>query len=174
MKKLIALLSFAALVGSVSASELWWTVNTDSPTIDDATGSAVEWTTARVMANKTGYNYGGEVVGSETKDNLVAFGDAFTDLGSYDSSGYYFYIELMNGAESVAKSYLGAKQGAASYNEIKGSLVSSDPMAIGSTGSVYSGFSSGGFTSANVVPEPTSGVLLAFGLMMLGLKRKRV
>lgn len=168
MKKLFAVLAVLALAGSVQASELWWTVS-GAPTDG--------WTEAKLFANTTGYNYDGELVGSVTKADLDNFGDVFTQLqvGSvdYDSSVYSFYVELFNGNDSIGqKSYVTTSpaQGAVVRDNLAGSIAQDTMDWAGK--SVYTGFSQ--FTDSNVIPEPTSGLLVMLGMMMLGLKRKRV
>ena len=164
MKKLFAVLAVLALAGSVQASELWWTVS----------GAPAEgWTEAKLFANTTGYNYDGELVGSVTKADLDNFGDAFTQLGNYDSSAYSFYVELFNGNDSIGqKSYVTTSpaQGAVAHDKLAESIAKDTMDWAGK--SVYTGFSQ--FTDSNVIPEPTSGLLVMLGMMMLGLKRKRV
>lgn len=178
MKKLAIVFAILSLVGFVRASEMLWMINNSmydqsgvGTVHDQATDTDVQWTTARLMANTTGYNFGTGVelgrVSSEVMDEL---GKVYTTFGSdFNPAGYSFYVELLNGQDVVAKTYVDDRHGGASYEAVKGSIAT-DVMDIGST-SPYSGFSS--FTSANVIPEPTSGLLLAIGMMMLGLKRKR-
>lgn len=165
MKKLFVVLAALALAGGVQASELWWTVS-GAPTDG--------WTEAKLFANTTGYNYDGELVGSVTKTDLDNFGDAFTQLGDFDSAAYSFYVELFNGTESIGqKSYVSLSspaQGSVAYGKLADSIAKDTMDWAGK--SVYTGFSQ--FTDSNVIPEPTSGLLVMLGMMMLGLKRKRV
>lgn len=166
MKKILVVAAAFALAGMVQASELWWTVA-------DAPADAGTWDTAKLFANQTGYNYGGTEVGSVSKDDLDNFGDAITDLGVYGNSAYSFYVELFNGDTTTGyKTYVqtaNPPKGAASYDSLSGSVLG-DPFDY-NTKSVYTGFSQ--FTTSNVVPEPTSGLLVALGMMLFGLKRKR-
>ena len=62
-------------------------------------------------------------------------------------------------------------QGGTTLQALKdaGAIDSGDPLSPGA--SAYTGFSQ--FTTSNVVPEPTSGLLVALGMMLFGLKRKR-
>lgn len=81
-------------------------------------------------------------------------------LGDYARDGWSFIVELYNGDAFVSQS--------------------SSPMTwaeVASAGAIYSPLNPGGagtatFTSFNV-PEPTSGLLMLFGLCGLALKRKR-
>lgn len=166
MKKILVVAAAFALAGMVQASELWWTVNSVPTEVGD-------WTTAKLFANQTGYNYGGTAVGSVSKADLDNFGDAITDLGDYGNSAYSFYVELFNGDTTTGyKTYVqtaNPPKGAANYDSLSGSVLD-DPFDY-NTKSVYTGFSQ--FTTSNVVPEPTSGLLVALGMMLFGLKRKR-
>ena len=86
------------------------------------------------------------------------FGDQFaTDISSYSSNSYYFYVELANGLRTDAFNY--ANLGDALY---KGgiSMPAVAPSAFGQV-ATYN------------VPEPTSGLLFLVGGMLLGLKRRR-
>ena len=179
MKKLLAILVLTAAITS-QASELWFMMNGVSygdgtATVSDGiNGGDITWTTARLWANTTGYNYGGEAISEAiSASELKEFGDAyFTFSDDYANSSYSFYVELLNGETSVGKTYISSgnpPKGAANYRDIAGA-VSQDIMDVGGT-SPYSGFSN--FSTSNVIPEPTSGLLLAIGMMMLGLKRKR-
>ena len=165
MKKLFVVLAALALAGGVQASELWWTVS--------GTGATV-WDEAKLFANTTGYNYDGVEVDSVSKADLDNFGDAFAQLDDYDSSAYSFYVELFNaGLTTGQKSYVSTSspaQGAVAHADLAGSIAK-DTMDWAGKG-VYSGFSQ--FTDSNVIPEPTSGLLMALGMMLFGLKRKRV
>lgn len=168
MKKILIVAAAFALTGMVQASELWWTVNSVPTEVGD-------WNTAKLFANQTGYNYGGTEVGSVSKTDLDNFGDAITDLGDYGNSAYSFYVELFNGADTTGyKTYVATSakpQGAVSYSDLaKNGAILDEPIEFGGK-DPYSGFSD--FTTSNVVPEPTSGLLVALGMMLFGLKRKR-
>lgn len=171
MKK-IAIIAVVIAMASISqSSELWWTV-ADNP----ATGTSENWTTAKLFANTTGYNYGGTELDSVTATDMSDWGSWSTELGTYGTAAYSFYVELYNSSnESLGKSYVSTStpQGAMSYTALAeaGAIYDSGSI-MNPTASAYTGFSS--FTTSNVVPEPTSGLLVLFGMMALGLKRKRV
>ena len=174
MKKLLVIAAVLALGSLAQASELWWTVST--PTSVD--GSEVGWDHAYLMANSTGFNYGGTQVGSAvTIDQMDLLGRGQTDLSGLDSSAKYFYIELRDAQDQVVgKSYVstqadgGKNQGAVKIEDVAGSIYDG-PTSPGGA-SPYSGFTN--FTTSDVIPEPTSGLLMALGMMMLALKRRRV
>lgn len=172
MKKLVLLASIFGAVGFASASELWWTIG-DSPTLD---GQAItEWSVAKVYASADGYNYGGtELPKSWSKEEIGDWGYAFSTLPDTLSSAKSFYVELYNSTTQfdestfVGRSYVtlpseGAPQGAAD-------LTASIASSVMSTPTVYS-FNM--FTTSKVVPEPTTGLLMLFGLAGLALRRRR-
>lgn len=170
MKKLIALFAVAAMAGLAQADVLYWMVGGTQMDLES-------WDSAKLYANKTGYNYGGELVASISRGDLE-FLDTVTS-SKVDGAGYSFYLELFKGTDSVGKSYLSSvamgdssNQGAVSWADlVKAGAVVSDIMEAG-TATPYAGFAK--FTTADVVPEPTSGLLVLLGMAVLGLKRKRV
>lgn len=175
MKKLLVL-AVAIVTASISqASELWWTVANPvnvSATPGGSTASS-EWATAKLFASASGYNTGGIELDTVTSSDMAAYSEIITDLGAYGTSAYSFYVELFNSSsESLGKSYMAANQGATPYNDLVSAGAIDTGNIMNPTASAYTGFSS--FTTAEVIPEPTSGVLVLLGMMALGLKRKRV
>jgi len=164
------------MLTTASASELWWTINDTDGTIS-VDGKDVTWDSAKLCANKIGYNYiddTGTSFASVTLSQLQDIGMASTALGDY-GSGYSFFIELYNGKEVVGRSYVtkgpvGTALGAVSYNTLSANGNVFDNAFDTPATTPYS-FES--FTTANVVPEPTSGLLVLIGALALGLKRKR-
>lgn len=169
MKKVLVIVSAMMFAGLVQASEMWWTVSTAE--------SEPTWDEARLIANN-GFWYGTNVSGTQvdsiSKADLTGFdGVVVTDFGNKDYSGYSFYVELYNGGQKVGKSYVSTTQGAATYGDlVTAGAINSGDVFNQDTTSVYSGFSQ--FGTGDVIPEPTSGVLMALGMMLFGLKRKRV
>ena len=160
MKKLLTFAFAVAALACANASELWWTVNTE-------TTSDFDWATAKLFASADGNNFEGTQLGDEwTKAEIADWGNAFTDLTGSENA---FYIELYNSeGNRVATS-------ATRVDDVRGyGAVSAAALA----GSVWDGGMStpSPYTfsqfSANVVPEPTSGLMILLGLAALGLKRK--
>ena len=174
MKKLLVVVAAVAFGAVAQASELWWTVATDA-TVD---GKSVGWTVAKLYANDSGEtkNFGSQnLVDTGLKSELV--GDEFlmSDISGYGSASS-FYVELWNSDQLVGKSYISmnqpnmfANQGAASMAD----LASHTRTSVRDT-PPSSPYSFENFTMSDVVPEPTSGLLMALGMMMLALKRRRV
>lgn len=171
MKKLLLVACVGLMASFACASELWWTLDTTA-TVDDN-----PWSTAALFATSEGYNYDGTKVGSTISKGLMDdLGYVATELGGYGSSTYSFYVELYNSSnERIGASYVslggeGARpQGATSYDDLSGALYTPGMSTVNVT--PYAGFSN--FTTSQVVPEPTSGLLMLIGLAGLALKRKR-
>lgn len=163
MKKLLVLLSAVACISMAQASELWWFV-ADTVTVDGV--SDVQWNSAQLFGNSLGsVNSGGDKIGdvvlhADMQDMLQAY-------GNLDKSYTSFYVELYNSAgEKVGISYSTFRWNATSKSD------------IAAAGGIYDGPITGGASpyefTAFAIPEPTSGLLVMLGMMMLGLKRKRV
>lgn len=170
MKKLLILVGAITALSISQASELWWTV-ADNATVD---GNSATWDTAKFYASSTGYNYDGTQIGSDiAKTDMEDLGFWSSDISSYDSSAYSFYVELWNSESLVGRSYVSTgtpPQGATPYSSLSGAIYSTS--SIMNPTAEPASFSQ--FTTAEVIPEPTSGVLVLLGMMALGLKRKRV
>ena len=153
----IAFCATLALMGSASASTLFWQVNKDEAGQLgwDGTGDP----TYAVLKATTGTL--AEGVGIAAYD--LSEGKAWaTDLGDYGNSTYSFFVELINASGTVY-----TQKAATSYNDLLSSGYVSASALDRPTGAL-----SGGFNGA-AVPEPTSGVLLLIGGAMLALRRRR-
>lgn len=171
MKKALILVGAIAAFSFSQASELWWTV-ADTVSVD---GKSTSWETAKLFASANGYNYGGTQIGDAVNAaDMADWGFWNSDLGGYGSSSYSFYVELYNSSEvSVGKSYVSTTtnppQGATPYATLSGAIY--DGNLMNPTASAYT-FSS--FTTSDVIPEPSSGLMMLLGMIALGLKRKKV
>lgn len=154
----IAFCATLALMGSASASTLFWQVNKDGagPLGWDGTGDpkyAVLKATTGTLADGVG------IVGYDLSEGTAWA----TDLGTYGDSSYSFFVELINASGSPVYT----QKAATSYDNLLSSGYVSASALDRPTGAV-----SGGFNGASV-PEPTSGVLLLIGGAMLALRRRR-
>ena len=181
MKKLITICAVALSMGAFAAdsylywmldesSELSWT-GTDKTTsitaptynkvalavVTDATGQKVDSYLSLYSVNGT----------AQTAPVAITPADGaslFANLGNYATSGYSYYIELLNDSTVVGRS-----ANTLSYSAAAAYIQS----AIGGTSQMSAQqWSPSAFTTA-AIPEPTSGLLLLLGLAGLALKRKR-
>ena len=189
MRKAIFALSVAVAISSANASYLYWQIDTS-----EASGLVSEpYTGARVFASTDGgaasrvyldlgygdYDTGafqtlGTAVQVPLYDSVVAVVDSST-LGG-DPSGYSFYIELINysvwdankDASSIASGAFVAQSDGESVmtysNLVDSKYIGADLSPVSMA--VWHG---GSYTT---VPEPTSAMLVLFGLAGLALKRR--
>ena len=154
----IAFCATLALMGSASASTLFWQVNKDAAGSLgwDGTGDpkyAVLKATTGTFAEGVG------IAGYDLSEGTAWA----TDLRTYGDSRYSFFVELINASGSLVYT----QKAATSYDNLLSSGYVSASALDRPTGAV-----SGGFNGASV-PEPTSGVLLLIGGAMLALRRRR-
>lgn len=164
MKKLIVLGFACALVGFASASEIYWQVNSE----DLATASQdYNWKIARLVATPgTDVTKGGDILSGIGREDLVAgLAGSFEIDDKYTTSGYNFYVELVN-SNGLYDKYTGvAAVGTITYDQLKAGAYEG---GMGMPGTPYE--FSGEFVAT---PEPTTGMLFVLGMMALGLKRKK-
>ena len=173
MKKALILAGAIAAFSFSQASELWWTVANPVGVSETPGGgtASVSWETAKLYASANGYNTGGNLLDTVTASEMAGYSEIITDLGAYGNSAYSFYVELFNSSGSLGKSYFAANQGAATY----ASLVGAGAIDVGSImNPSASAYEFSNFTTQQVIPEPSSGLMMLLGMVALGLKRKRV
>lgn len=176
MKKLIALCAVALSMGAFADSYLYWMLDESSElTWKESPAPSYNAVKIGVVNNETGknagylniYAWGGTQMDTEYAVAAGSDGTSslYANLGTYASSGYSYYIELLNDGNFVGRS-----SDTLNYSTTAAQIIS----AIGQTDLPASAqaWSPSSFTTA-AIPEPTSGMLLLLGLAGLALKRKR-
>ena len=202
MKKIIFAMAVVAAAASTHASYLYWQIGSDDiAAANTASGQTVQGVRIYALNNTTGeqtflklgYADSGTdsfkyVDGTDGGANSYAVsapvgGPLLADVTSFASGDYSFYVELINNDVAAWKSNLSSAYGTADF---AGQLVSSgtdDPIT-------YTGLSDKGFIGNDLspvsmavwhggaayssVPEPTSAMLVLFGLAGLALRRRTV
>ncbi len=156
----VAAVAFAALVAvTAKADALYWQVDEGSTT------ESFQYAILNVTDGTTATRLAGASAEGTAPNQYVSVQN--TDISSYASSGYSFFVELAN------------------YNNGSWEVVTSGTPVI------YDNLVSGGYVAtsfqqglnisrgynlgagAAAVPEPTSGLLLLIGGAMLALRRRR-
>lgn len=171
MKKVLVIVMSAFCVNFAHAAYLYWQVdNSDFSNLTDVNAQY-----ARVVAvSEGGQSQVLNLVdsfGSATDDTMISIdtGRAAVSLGTLDSStAYSFFIELLNYNTDPAGFNVVAKSQTMTYADLQaknfidvGEVMQLPPSQVWH-GGTYS------------VPEPTSAMLVMFGMGLLALKRKRV
>ena len=149
------------VTATASAGTLYWQVTSDT---------GVNFSTAKVVVTQGGSRVAelGEVFATDMGDDGTGTKVTMqqTDISSYSSNDYSFFVEMVNYAtdpETVNKGYT------YSYNELlSAGYVSFD---AGDVATVSAAATAGNMGSA--IPEPSSGLLLLMGGAMLALRRRR-
>ena len=157
MKKLFATLVLLAGFAA-NADYLYWMIDTGA---ENSVAGGYTFDTVNLMYDSGTLQ---SVANSSNLESMFNSGGYFEYSGDIiNATGSSFWVELVSSGSSVAKST------AYTYTDLinmgalfKGSSMSSNVGNIAPFG---------GFAP---VPEPTSGVLLLFGGMLLGLKRRRM
>jgi hypothetical protein len=160
----IFFLGFVSLIAvfTAKADYLYWMVG------DEYKGGGGETTLATLYAINGETKQSLDTVTSTEAVNAWANGEPpdarAAQIGSYSGSEWSYFIELANGLYSESVTYAAALENGMIY---VGGL---DVPEAGGMSSILG--ASGGYAAA--VPEPTSGLLVLIGGMLLGLRRKRV
>ena len=170
MNKYIALVAAMFLGGASNAAYLYWQVDkTDAP--------AIVFQGARVVASDGSSSITLNIVddyGDTIDSSAVAGGvGAAINLDQLnDASAYSFYVELVNyNASTKTYDVVGtSKANPATYT----SLVESNFIDAGGMGLPITPAAVWHGGTSYSVPEPTSAMLVMFGMGLLALKRKRV
>ena len=174
MKKqviLAAVLCMAATVARAAATDayLYWSLD-----VSGKSDYAFSYATIREKGSSTYLSYYGtdsanakgfRLYGAADSDNYTA-GPVFTGVGDVDFNGSTLFVELWNadGTAGVSDATRVA-WGELTYSQI--------------ANSIFDGMSTAGATpyvvsATDLIPEPTSGLLVLLGLAALTLRRKRV
>lgn len=171
MRKSICLLAAFLLAGTVNAAYLYWQVDSADfkGTEDFVTGDTIdvdaEYATVWAVQSPDGAPVALSA-GEGTKIS-VGSGGAVINLSQLgDPTAYSFYIELVN-FNGATFDFAGRSQ-TFSYVQLQESNFIDVGESILPPTQVWHG---GSYT---VTPEPTSGLLVMFGIGLLALKRKKV
>ena len=159
-KKLVVCSAVSAIALFASADVLYWQV--ESP--DDG----AEFTAANLYVTGGSLTDPVQLASVEPFDgNPGTMTDLTqTDLGSYGTSDYSFYVELAN---YTGSSLNNGKAYTWSYNElVSAGYIATNPFDSPSASAAAAGGNMGAPT-----PEPTSGMLLLIGGSLLALRRRR-
>lgn len=162
-KKLVVCSAVSAMALFASADVLYWQVESpDSGATFTAANLYVtggDLSSPQSLASVTPFDADGTGYGSTT--DLTQ-----TDLGSYGTSDYSFYVELAN---YTGSSLNNGKAYTWSYNElVSAGYIATNPFDSSTAASAASAGNLGSPT-----PEPTSGMLLLIGGSLLALRRRR-
>ena len=172
MKKLIAVAVAALSLGAFADdSYLYWMTPSSVSWKTGDTEAEYSYVAIGVMDNATGQNVSylaNTTFGVATTDASGKFVESgsgywYANLSTYANNAYSFYIELFNDKGSVGRSV-----DVLSYESAKTYATTFGTQAPSATA-----WSTTSFTTA-AIPEPTSGLLMLFGLSALALRRKRM
>ena len=178
MKK--ALFSLFVLMAAFSsqAAYLYWQVG-NLTGIDDVTSGYAKATngTGEPVTLTSYYLYQDEAGNLEWKPytddaNITVSSEtqfaAFIDESSNVGDGWSYYVELANDTETVARS-TSIEYGSDDYLAYTSAASSSAELPDAQSAETWHASGASGYTP---VPEPTSAILMMFGMAFLGLKRK--
>ena len=161
ISKLVVLAAVGLMTSAVSAGTLYWQVTPDM---------GVNFTTAKIVVTQ-----GGSQVTTlgETFATDIGDGDSGTyvsmqqtDLGSYSSNDYSFFVEMVNYATDPETVTQGATY---SYQD----LLSAGYVSFGPDDVTAVTIAATAGNMGSAIPEPSSGLLLLMGGAMLALRRRR-
>ena len=155
----VAAVAFASLVAVTAKAEaLYWQVD------QGTTDQAFQYAILNATDGTTTYQLAGASAEGTAQNQYVSVQN--TDISSYASSGYSFFVELANYNNGSWETVASGKDKAISYTDLqdKGYVATTFQQGLNI---------SGGYNMGQNVPEPTSGLLLLMGGAMLALRRRR-
>lgn len=166
MKKILIIAALALGASWAHASELYWTVNDGALTdyqSNDSVGLYAVW---GVYTQNVGSDSRATKLGTFTVEDLALGFEQVSSLAAlsntgHDLSSYYFFLEISDAEGRVAATDKIA------YSDLAGAIAQGGGMSAPVNAYGFSDFSS------EVVPEPSSGLLVLIGALALGLKRKK-
>ena len=176
MKKLVLILTIAIGAMSSNASYLYWQVSgniSEDTQTWEGVGydlARITYTTGSAMNEYQPYETAGITI-YDAQGNVTSYnGGTGPFLASAEfNSGYSYYIELYNGSQLVSRSAGITGEELSSGNYLYNSAAEVTSI-LNPSPSVNIWHAAGsGYTA---VPEPTSALLMMFGMAFLGLKRK--
>lgn len=163
MKKLLMSLILLGTFAAMSAkgdSYMYWMVedakykNGDSVLFDEAVLYAFNKASGNPATEVGGASFDSQAEKPYSSDRAVSY-----DVSAYSTDGWSFYVELWNDGTYLSKS------DSITYSQAYNLGAIYEPLEPSGTDiAKFSSFA---------VPEPTSGLLMLFGLCGLALKRKR-
>lgn len=175
MKKILLMLATGVIAVSAQASYLMWQVDTTDVGEFDANAVRIAYSTDGTTAD--GYLTLQQAVGSDLSDigDYVALDSSkqvpqlYASVDGYTDEKYSFFIELINynSASEPPTIRTVAVSETETYANLTAKGFTSDSMIPTVPTAVWHG-------GTYSVPEPTSAMLVMFGVGLLALKRKRV
>ena len=168
-KTLALILALAALPTFADVEALYWQVtsamNPDPVTFTAAAMAAVDGSgNTEYLVDSAGNAWQAANSDKQTTETIASIWDS-----KYETSGWSFYIELMNYDSAKGGWYtagtVNSGSGNWSYDDIKANIYSSSSMSMSLATPLTSGTAH--------IPEPTSGLLMLVGGALLALRRRR-
>ena len=166
---LAAVLLVAAVFVRADVEALYWQVtgenNPEPISFTVASFVATDGDTVERLVDSSGNAWQGANSDKVTTEAIASLWDS---KYNGDSSGWSFYIELMNwdGSAWTTVGTIDSGSGNWSYDDIKSHIYSSSSMSMSLATPITSGTAH--------IPEPTSGLLMLVGGALLALRRRRV
>lgn len=155
----VAAVAFASLVAVTAKAEaLYWQVD------QGTTDKAFQYAILNATDGTTTHQLAGAAAEGTAPDQFVSLQN--TDISSYASDTYSFFVELANYNNGAWETVASGAKNAINYTDLQQYVATSFQEGLAFS-------QSGGYNMGQNVPEPTSGLLLLMGGAMLALRRRR-